>query len=554
MGIIDKNPFRIIGVRPIDSEKDILKQLTKIKRFSEVGKDISFDMDLPHLGEIIRNNETISEAKRSIEKPEDKVFHSLFWFNLDNHIDETGFESLKNKNENKALEIWRKVVKDGNVSTKNYSTLSNLKSLLLILCFQNNFNKDYLIEGMNLYGVFFSNSEFKNYYKKIMPNESVFDSKQIQKKFIDTIHLKLKSDKLKISTKDFLDTLVSFPDSIKEEYKNKVSDSPINKIETEVSNVAQLRNENPSESLQYAESLLSLTEELNLLANLTDPTDVKYQLIADKFSSEILQCIIDFYNAKSNTGLIIKEEAEIMLELLELSEEIACGEVLKKKIKEDKETLIERVKDSPSGSKITKETQALHSFIKNKIYAAAEDLDTGKINRYTCIQLMEECREKLKELAEKIGPEDEFYINICSQFVQTQIAMQIDYLNRHMKHSNLEWKHIQLYESLGPLAMDSETRSRYNSNKNILKRNRSQTSGGCYIATMAYGDYDHPSVMELRRFRDSYLKKSSLGRSFIEIYYKYSPRLVMLLKNKKTINLLIRNMLNSIVIIIKYSK
>ena len=114
-------------------------------------------------------------------KPEDKVFHSLFWFNLDNHIDETGFESLKNKNENKALEIWRKVVKDGNVSTKNYSTLSNLKSLLLILCFQNNFNKDYLIEGMNLYGVFFSNSEFKNYYKKIMPNESVFDSKQIQK-------------------------------------------------------------------------------------------------------------------------------------------------------------------------------------------------------------------------------------------------------------------------------------------------------------------------------------------------------------------------------------
>ena len=74
--------------------------------------------------------------------------------------------------------------------------------------------------------------------------------------------------------------------------------------------------------------------------------------------------------------------------------------------------------------------------------------------------------------------------------------------------------------------MDSETRSRYNSNKNILKQNRRQTSGGCYIATMAYGDYDHPSVMELRGFRDTYLKKSSLGRSFIEIYYKYSPKAV----------------------------
>ena len=71
---------------------------------------------------------------------------------------------------------------------------------------------------------------------------------------------------------------------------------------------------------------------------------------------------------------------------------------------------------------------------------------------------------------------------------------------------------------------------------------------------MAYGDYDHPSVMELRGFRDNYLKKSYLGRGFIEIYYKYSPRLVMLLKNKKTINLLIRNMLNRIVLIIKYLK
>ena len=92
---------------------------------------------------------------------------------------------------------------------------------------------------------------------------------------------------------------------------------------------------------------------------------------------------------------------------------------------------------------------------------------------------MEDCKEKLQELAEKIGPDDEFYINICSQFVQVQIAMQIDYLNRHMTHSNLERTHIQLFESLSVFAMDSETRSRYNTNKNILKRNYSQSSGGC---------------------------------------------------------------------------
>ena len=118
MEIIYNNPFRLVGVKPTDSDKDILKQLTKITRFSEVGKDISFETDLPHLGEIIRSKENINQAKRNLEKPQDKLFHSLFWFNIENHIDETGFESLKNNNEDKALEIWRKVVKDGKVSPK----------------------------------------------------------------------------------------------------------------------------------------------------------------------------------------------------------------------------------------------------------------------------------------------------------------------------------------------------------------------------------------------------------------------------------------------------
>ena len=467
MEIIYNNPFRLVGVKPTDSDKDILKQLTKITRFSEVGKDISFETDLPHLGEIIRSKENINQAKRNLEKPQDKLFHSLFWFNIENHIDETGFESLKNNNEDKALEIWRKVVKDGKVSPKNYSTLSNLKSILLMLSFQKKFNKDYFIEGMNLSGFFFSNPEFKNYCKNIISDETSLDLTAIQTRFLDSLQLKVKSNK--ISIKEFMDSIESFPNSIKENYRDKVSNSPINKIENEVTNIAKLRDENPTESLQYAQSLLGLVGDLDSLANITGRSDVKYQLIADKFAKEILECIISFYNNKTNTGVVIKEEADLLSELLEISGEIASGEQLKKRIEENKEVIIDSTKDSPPGSKITKEIEALYSFIKDKIYEAAKDLNSYTITRFTCIQLMEDCKEKLQELAEKIGPDDEFYINICSQFVQVQIAMQIDYLNRHMTHSNLERTHIQLFESLSVFAMDSETRSRYNTNKNILK-------------------------------------------------------------------------------------
>ena len=78
-----------------------------------------------------------------------------------------------------------------------------------------------------------------------------------------------------------------------------------------------------------------------------------------------------------------------------------------------------------------------------------------------------------------------------------------------------------------------------------------ETKNGCYIATMAYGDYDHPRVIELRKFRDNYLSKSSLGRHFIKFYYKNSPNWVEKLKNKTTINQTIRYSLNMLISIIK---
>lgn len=52
--------------------------------------------------------------------------------------------------------------------------------------------------------------------------------------------------------------------------------------------------------------------------------------------------------------------------------------------------------------------------------------------------------------------------------------------------------------------------------------NRLNPSGGCYIATMVYGNYDHPQVMVLRDFRDSYLAKdtgeNNSSKSIINIH------------------------------------
>jgi hypothetical protein len=56
---------------------------------------------------------------------------------------------------------------------------------------------------------------------------------------------------------------------------------------------------------------------------------------------------------------------------------------------------------------------------------------------------------------------------------------------------------------------------------------------GCFIATAAYGDYNHPIVLDLRIFRDSYLENKKIGRRFIRVYYKYSPIFAKMIEKRE---------------------
>lgn len=51
-------------------------------------------------------------------------------------------------------------------------------------------------------------------------------------------------------------------------------------------------------------------------------------------------------------------------------------------------------------------------------------------------------------------------------------------------------------------------------------------NSGCFIATYIYNDYSHPSVIDLRRFRDNVLAEFVLGRKIISGYYIISPIII----------------------------
>jgi len=56
---------------------------------------------------------------------------------------------------------------------------------------------------------------------------------------------------------------------------------------------------------------------------------------------------------------------------------------------------------------------------------------------------------------------------------------------------------------------------------------------GCFIATAAMGNYDHPVVMDLRIFRDNWLLKRQWGINFTKWYYTHGPKAANVIENSK---------------------
>jgi DNA polymerase-3 subunit epsilon len=176
--------------------------------------------------------------------------------------------------------------------------------------------------------------------------------------------------------------------------------------------------------------------------------------------------------------------------------------------------------------------------------------------------LVNSCNEALDAIKTRTGTESTIYKELSSKIVRLAATILTDWLEQNkeknillvpIKEMSLGNNLLEVFNStfsqVISIQVDDNCRGWLNEKTQFALdtvkfiylldaqrlRSASKTKEACFVATMAYGNYNHPKVIILRRYRDNRLRKSALGRLFIKFYYAISPKIVTLCNDREYI-------------------
>lgn len=554
MKLIQDNPYRIAGILSNASEREVVRQKSRILKSAGIGRQVDSELDFPFMNTVDRTDlNSVNKAFSGIEQNQDKVSHSLFWFLKANTFDETAINYLINGDKDKAVEIWDKVTNGKEVTSKNFSCFNNIGTLKML-----SESQQEIKEGIEAKIKLIDSPSFSDFVHTVADQTYTIDNQKQAEKFVDDV---LKYFKGRYSSSDTLKLFSNCNGTTQKYLAQKFTEEPIHKIESQIETCKKKRKTNKGNAYEYGLKLYTSTkDDLTLLKSILGTSDLKYKALADQLANEIMQCGIDYFN-ESQENNSRDNYLESSQKLTKLADSIAVGKMAKDRAKDSLATL-EEMKDREIDKAI-----AILSSIREAYNTACKQIDaeveklqyldfTGMRIPRTDVSINWNKVEKMKAsclnwnkvvevVSDGISINDVETIQRCSnQAKVSEYKSLVDFLIGKLGPIQInQIKHICYWKDLRAAQAKSTAKQ--------VGKTISTATDGCYIATMAYGDYDHPQVMELRKFRDEFLNKSVLGRSFIRFYYKHSPLLVQRLKDKTKTNDIIRTLLDQFIKIIK---
>ena len=307
--MFNDNPFRILGVESNSGIKSIQKNLSKIRAYLKINKNLTLPYELSffNLGQIDRSHSLVVDAENKILLDSNKIKYSLFWFTNENSFDEIALKSLDNGNFVKSEEIWRNVIKTKAISKKNFSAFNNLSTLLFLKSlsvkkkdsFENNIeSKKSLIESFKLKAELIFSDHIFDFSKLICGNENGIKRDEALSFFNESASLMLNEN----FTKSEISKLISKSNKeLGDSFNYSLISDPLNNLVNLINDANDSLNQNNSKGMEIGRELIKKTlSDLKLLKDILGVDNIRYQSISDKLANQIIQCGILYFNKTSD--------------------------------------------------------------------------------------------------------------------------------------------------------------------------------------------------------------------------------------------------------------
>ena len=434
MNVLKNNPYRLLGVYTNSPTKERLANHNRMKAFLKVGKSVSFSLDLPqYLQPINRTDALVADADAKLALPKEQMFYAQFWFVKTTPLDDVAFNHLIAGERSKAEEIWQ---------TKE--TLSSLQNRIVcaLMC------DDYK-QALSCAETLYANMEYVNQFvSAVIGTGGNVDVTDLPFTFLDALCEEIDVQKI----------LPHIENSI---WKKHISGKAINPLIETIQNAIAIakksRGKGSQARLEAGEVLMKSTKAtLQQLMSLLPKTDLQYQMIADKFGLEILQCGIDYFNEADEA-----DAAHKAMKLQKYAMGIVVGQMAKDRCNENVD-ILQKIIDNLPPSEVYSEDRAIHEELRK--YCLLPD----KICH--AVTLLNNTRPHLQAIKRKLGVSNEYYLRVSSQVVRNALSNVIAEVNASNSNDILKsaWE-LTLFMDTFDLEVSFKEKT-YKKNREILKQ------------------------------------------------------------------------------------
>ena len=457
MQLIENNNYRILGVLASNSQKDTIRQNSKFQKYISVNKRVISDLDFSFLNEIERTKTSLKKAFSNLERNENKIISSLFWFANLNDFDDVAISYLIEGEYLKARETWMEVSKNKTITDKTISSFNNLSTLEMYL--QTVETKEFNFAIKTKFELIKS-PHFNAFIQAVADNTfgtSSESKRNLENLFLDELFQSFQSN---MQEKELLNLFSECDENIKDRVLKKITTPIISEIESQFETAKRDLKSTPTNAVEIGYSLYAQTEQsFFLLNNMLTVSDFIYKRLADKVALELVQCDIINFNKFHEE----KDTSKDCYILMDYAQKIAIGQETKNKIKDNKERQENYTKYTLSPELIAPINQKTNELNQ----AIGEPL----ISPY-----IKDIKRLLKKLPSHVDRNSSGYINISSKAVNAVlkvIMIQIDQKETSCNKSALIkflQKALKDLSALESFAMDKGTQQSFLQIENRLKK------------------------------------------------------------------------------------